>query len=326
MRRTVFPRARGRGTCRRWLPLTVSLLLHGLLVVLLTLIPSRQPLSAGGGSLNTLIWERGQLTLDDPAPARRAEAPKSKEVRESEEPEAFQAKIADLLPVVLPATGSQGERSGTEDGPRVEGGPLLGSGEEKSPASPRSRASSASGTGQGGSAGQRLFHLPGTARAIVYVIDHSLSMGLSGSLEVARRELLASLETLPAEARFQVILYNRQAEPLLLEGHQVLVQATYDNRRTAAQLLEAVRAEGGTDHVAALRRALALQPDTIFFVTDADEMTLAEVRSITLLNHGRAAIHAIELREGENSHDDAPLLVLARANRGTHRTASVHPH
>ena len=51
-------------------------------------------------------------------------------------------------------------------------------------------------------------------------------MGLNGGLAAARRELLASLARLPADCRFQVILYNRFAEPLPLGGGGALVPAT----------------------------------------------------------------------------------------------------
>ena len=43
-------------------------------------------------------------------------------------------------------------------------------------------------------------------------------MGVGGALPVAKRELLAGIDALPADARFAVILYNRQAEPLTLGG------------------------------------------------------------------------------------------------------------
>src|SRR5262249_61982066 len=46
------------------------------------------------------------------------------------------------------------------------------------------------------------FGVPTQARSIVYVIDHSISMGFNGALEAAKREVLASLASLPPTTRF----------------------------------------------------------------------------------------------------------------------------
>src|SRR5205823_2337632 len=113
--------------------------------------------------------------------------------------------------------------------------------------------------------GISFFQVPARGTAVVYVIDRSASMGLHGTLETAKRELLASLGHLPSTARFQVIFYNRQAEPLRIGGRSDLLPASRENKDAAAALLLSLRAEGGTEHARALQRALALQPDTIFF-------------------------------------------------------------
>ena len=148
-------------------------------------------------------------------------------------------------------------------------------------------------------------------------------MGLSGALPVAKRELLAGLDALPADCRFAVILYNRQAEPLRVGGPAGLLPATEANRTAVVRLVEGVRAEGGTDHLAALRRAVALGADVIFLVTDADEMTAEQVRGVALLNRGRAVIHAIELNNDGDQPGETPLKMLARLTGGTHRVVPV---
>src|SRR5262249_4412053 len=120
--------------------------------------------------------------------------------------------------------------------------------------------------------------------------------------------------------RFQVIPYNRRAEPLRLGGRTDLVPATPENKRQAARLLESLRAEGSTDHLAALRRALGLQPRINFFITAPDAITAQQVRAVTQQNHGRTTIHAIELsRSAGSSVHEGPLALLARSNRGTYR-------
>jgi hypothetical protein len=146
-----------------------------------------------------------------------------------------------------------------------------------------------------------------------------MSMGLRGALEFARKELLASLASLPETARFQIIAYNRSAEPLRLNGHADLLPASAENRRAAAAAIESLVAEGSTNHVQALTRALALQPDVIFFLTDADDLRPEQVRQLTQYNHGRTVIHAIELHLGRRSRSESTLPLLAQANRGVFR-------
>lgn len=165
---------------------------------------------------------------------------------------------------------------------------------------------------------------PERARSIVYVIDRSLSMGLSGALEVAKRELLASLEQLPESARFQIVLYSTFAEVLSFQGRRDLAMATVGNLRDAALSLDRVDAGGGTNHLQALQCALALRPDAIILVTDADDLTPDQVGRVTLMNNGRSSIHTIELTTTQQRRHDGALQKLADANRGQHRVGIIN--
>jgi hypothetical protein len=167
------------------------------------------------------------------------------------------------------------------------------------------------------------FEIGVPAGSVVYVIDRSASMGLRGALGLAKQELLASLEKLPAETRFQIIIYNRLAECLKIGGRTDLVPASLENKREVVALLESVRPEGSTDPLPALRRALALRPEVIFFLTDADDFDVRQVAALTQLNHGRTAIHSIEMNTLHRNRDDLPLQVLARNNRGQYRAIAV---
>jgi hypothetical protein len=160
------------------------------------------------------------------------------------------------------------------------------------------------------------FTIPAQGGSVVYVIDHSASMGLNRALAAAQRELAFSLERLPSQARFQVILYNRTAEPICIGRHSGLLPATEENKSQAIRYLSSVRPEGGTDHATALRKALALQPDVIYFLTDADDLKDQQVRAMTMLNRGRTTIHTIALSRATRIDADGPLHALARDNRG----------
>jgi len=212
---------------------------------------------------------------------------------------------------------------------RVEAAPetVRGGSEEQevSGITPSPGRGQAGDRGGPGKAMATFFQITTAAKSVLYVIDRSASMGLQNSFARAKQELLASIELLAADTRFQVLAYNRSALPLPIAGHSGLAWATPENKRRAAELVRSLQAEGGTDHVAALKRALALNPDVIFFVTDADELKPAQIATITQLNHGRTAIHAIELSSRMHDDPDTPLQLLTRANHGAYRRVAVEP-
>ncbi len=289
---------------RLWLPLSLSFGLHGLLLLGLSLVPSREPLCA-----EVFAPAGGFVMLDDePAagPTRSARATEQIAEIGSDEFDKHDFGSVSESPVLTPipegpnSTGHGGGVSGETPG---TGG-------------------NAPGTGSSQGHGIGLFSGTKEVRSVVFVIDRSLSMGYSGALSVARRELVDSLNDLPGDARFQVILYNGIAEPLRIGGQSELLAATAGNRLAVVNRVQEILAEGGTDHVRALRAALLLKADVIYFVTDADELTLDNVRTITHWNGGRSAIHAIELHSGV-ARPDAPLAQLARLNGGTHRIVPI---
>jgi hypothetical protein len=156
------------------------------------------------------------------------------------------------------------------------------------------------------------------AGTVVFVLDRSVSMGPSGALARARRELAACLRALPEFVRFQVIPYNKVAEPLPLGGHGELVPAGPETVAEAIRRVEELLPAGATDHVRALRRALLFKPAVIVFLTDADDLLRQDIPALGRLNAGRARIHVIEL------NDSAPramslLRQLAEDNGGTYR-------
>jgi hypothetical protein len=167
------------------------------------------------------------------------------------------------------------------------------------------------------------FDVPIRACRIVFIIDRSTSMWANGGLEAAKRELLALLKQLPAEARFQVLFYNNSVEMLPGAERDGYLRVAEQTRREAAQFVERLRPAGSTNHLGALRRALALKPDEIFLVTDGEDLRLDQVRELSDLNHGRAIIHALQW--GRTQRADGPLMVLANWNRGTYRSLSGTP-
>jgi hypothetical protein len=159
------------------------------------------------------------------------------------------------------------------------------------------------------------FSVAAQGKSVVYVIDRSSSIG-DERFDRAREQVIASLRQLPPDARFQVIAYDKNALPLRV-GEGGLAAATLANVEAAAAALAAMRTEGGTDHVRALRLALSLAPDVVFFLTDEDELTAKDVGEIKRLNHERASIHALCLVAPLAA--ETPMRDLARQNRGEFR-------
>src|SRR5262249_52440834 len=136
----------------------------------------------------------------------------------------------------------------------------------------------------GGTGG--MFPLPSTVSSVVYVLDRSVSMGGNNKLGFACQELLASLRRLPSSGRVQILAYNTPAEPLVIGGRMDLLPAEPAILDEVARTLDKLVAAGGTDHVRALRRGLALHPDVLFFVTDADDLPLAQIDFVSRCNQG----------------------------------------
>jgi hypothetical protein len=157
------------------------------------------------------------------------------------------------------------------------------------------------------------FGVPAIGKSVVFVLDRSASMGLDGRLDRARRELADSLRRLPPSARFQVIAYNKAAEPIRIHGMDGLLPATPDAIESVIAAMNRLPAEGGSEHVDALTKALTLAPDVIYFLTDEDDLELRDVQAVTRRNHGRVCIHALCLVPPT---EQSPMQSLARGNRG----------
>jgi hypothetical protein len=262
----------------------VSLGVHALFVAVLWLVPSPRPAPRGTprGSGRVLAVRVEGWPVTRVAPNRNEEEYVPIDVQ----PTLSAAPVVSGIPNSVP-------------GPTVREGP--------SEAVPHGRASEP---------GSSLFSAPASARRIVFVIDRSVSMGLCGGLQRARDELRAALRALPPDARFQVIAYN-QAAILLLPD---LLPAGPDTVERALQKLDALHAEGRTDHLKALKTALYQRPDVVFLVTDADDLDDWPVR----LNFGAATLNVVELGRGAG-RGEGPLARLARSTGGTYRRVAALP-
>src|SRR5271157_1344011 len=182
---------------------------------------------------------------------------------------------------------------------------------------------SGGGLGRGIGPGTEFFGAREHGQSFAYVIDCSGSMKKWNSLEVAKRELLASLNQLPPDARFSVIFYNERARVFAdPSGQQGLMPATTTNKVQVQSQLQRVTPEGDTKHMVALRTALGLKPEVIFFLTDSRDMSDNDVNEILAETHG-SRIQAVEFDLGPDLGKQTPLRRLATTTGGTYRYIDV---
>lgn len=180
-----------------------------------------------------------------------------------------------------------------------------------------------SGIGDGSGIETQVFGVKGQGNRFVYVFDRSSSMsGYEGRpLLWAKRELVGSLNRLQPIHQFQVIFYNQDPYVMTPFGGQSpqMLFANDAGKRAASNFISGVTADGSTVHIRALKMALRLRPDAIFFLTDADEpqMTMSELREVRALNHG-CSIHAIEFGAGPSPNRFNFLKRLAEENDGNY--------
>ncbi len=167
--------------------------------------------------------------------------------------------------------------------------------------------------------GRGLLPVPASVQRVVYLVDRSVSMGPSGALATARQEIAASLLSLSPHTLFQVIPYNKVAEPLELDGKRELAEADPATVEAAIEQLEAIQPSGATDSAQALCRALQFHPEVIFLLTDADDLTPARMTSLFRHTQVRAVLHVFELSRARPDQAVGSLEQLARGTGGTYQ-------
>ncbi|MEM6981158.1 MAG: VWA domain-containing protein [Planctomycetota bacterium] len=164
-----------------------------------------------------------------------------------------------------------------------------------------------------------LFGVSGSGSTFVYVFDRSESMR-GAALRRAKSELIRSLSALTERQQFQVIFYHHQPRPFTIGGRspnlQLAAPATLD---AAKQFIASISATGSTDHAAALRMAIRLAPDVIFFLTDARIQTMSDRVIAELTRRAERAgsvIHGIQFGDGPTPANPFVRKLTSRNNGG----------
>jgi hypothetical protein len=195
-------------------------------------------------------------------------------------------------------TGNSGSGRGSGSGT----GGMLGGGSQP-------RAGSGRGTKTG-------FFIEDQGNSFVFVIDRSASMSQSGRLAAAKAELLSALKNLTRTNQFHIIFYNDKSEIFRPQGDRAFT-ADDPTKRLAERFIGSITADGPTDGFAqALRMAVSFHPDVIYFLTDAEDISLSdlELAAFSRASYG-TTIHAIKF--GEGAEERIPwMLKLAKDNGG----------
>ena len=142
--------------------------------------------------------------------------------------------------------------------------------------------------------------MEGVGSKFVYLFDRSVSM--EGSLlAAAKRQLIASLQSLESVHQFQILFFNYDVQIWDLTGGQQRIPfATARNKQLATRYVQGITASGGTLRRKALQRALALRPEVVFFLTDTDnKMAAGDVtQAIRQAVRAGTTIHTIEFGFG----------------------------
>ena len=173
------------------------------------------------------------------------------------------------------------------------------------------------GDGVGNGSGSQFFDLDTAGTKFVYVLDGSASMTEPHSeartrLERVKIELVRSIGGMPEEMKFFVIFFNRNSVPMPAEKLQV---ATLDNKRKYLEWCTRVKGGGGTDPRAALKRALELEPDVIYLLTDG-VFNPAAIDEVTRQNTRGVAIHTFCFGDAAG---ESLLKSIAQKNNGTYK-------
>jgi hypothetical protein len=176
-----------------------------------------------------------------------------------------------------------------------------------------------SGTPGGtGYATTSVFGVEGHGNKFVYLFDRSASMD-GPPLSSAKRQLVESLQQLDDVNQFQIIFFNSKTRIFDASGGGKRIAFASDrNKQLAANFIGGITADGGTDRTIALRDALSLSPNVIFFLSDADDpMSASELAEVTRLNRrAQAAICVIEFGRKPTPTADNFLMQLARESGG----------
>ncbi|WP_149752954.1 hypothetical protein [Rubripirellula obstinata] len=309
--------------------LLLSMLVHVVALVALGLLVARAPSGTGqvadrpiGIALAHVMPDRTRYTDPAQSPLEPTEQ------KSSEEATAAAASSAAAPPSIAPPIDLDGILESVQATPSPISGTGM-AGEANLDGDAFGSASASGTTSDSSDATTMVFGVSGSGSRFVYVFDRSDSMNGYGGrpLRAAKRELIRSLESLTDRQQFQLIFYNDKPTPFRMSGIPLQMMAGEDNNKIAAsRYVGSIMAYGATEHESALKMALRLGPDVIFFLTDAriPRLSSTQLREIQRrAGQGGTTIHAIEFGSDPAAPSESFLRDLAAMNQGQYRYLDV---
>ena len=309
--------------------LLLSLMLHVVLLTAIGLVWSRVPRGSGDSSDRAVgialvhrMPDRDRYVdaadLNQPDPTAAEQASDASDSAAAAAPPADFAPPIDLAGILKTMESTPAPVAGTGLAGETDlDGDAFGSGRGSSAADESAEATTT------------VFGVSGSGSRFVYVFDRSDSMnGYDGKpLRAAKSELLRSLESLTDRQRFQIVFYNDKATPFRIEGMPIqLVAGEGPMIARARRYVNSIAAFGGTKHAEAIKLALRMSPDVIFFLTDARIPRLSQIELRDIQNRADrsgTSIHAIEFGSDSVPPADSFLRDLAAMNRGQYQYLDV---
>jgi von Willebrand factor type A domain len=168
----------------------------------------------------------------------------------------------------------------------------------------------------GDGSGNPFFGIRTKGKKFIYVVDCSQSMIHSHSEQYKTRldrlkfELQESINHLDDESEFFIIFFNHESIPMPAESLQL---ATKETRKKYLHWANNIEADGLTDPRRALRLALRLKPEVIYFLTDGSINDTKIKRDLKKIKQNRSVIHTIAFG---NKGAEPLLRKIAKHNKG----------
>ncbi len=140
-----------------------------------------------------------------------------------------------------------------------------------------------------------------SGRRRVYLLDASDSMFNDGNRDRAVVRIKSWLSLLEPDQEFQIIFYGNEPLKMRLRGiDEDYHRATPQNIGLATHELDAVDSLGASNHLSALRNALALNPDVIYFLSDGQDSAhpSGDISRVLSRHKSHVRIHALQFAVG----------------------------
>ena len=152
----------------------------------------------------------------------------------------------------------------------IGGNGIFGKGDRWGPGTghngPQAPFGTPGGTGAEGPRGVKFVGMPGVANRIVFICDATGSM--MSQFDNLRIELRKAVEGLTPHQAMNVVFFQENAPPPI---SKLLLPATPQNKQRIYDFVDKYTPKGPTDPIPAIKLALAMNPDLIFFLCDPSD-------------------------------------------------------